>query len=198
MPSTPGAASRFSAKNASRSRSTLTWCRSAVNFSFLLCLAAFRARSSACDTRSRPCVRCVLCALAFLLVPALGSAGSVASVFVTDALFVGFPATVAECDFSRCSSSATAPRLPDADQGRTRNCWPTARSPGSRAKSFRTCQGLRPRRVVQALALARPPVLPSTDRRVSAPEMRSFSRFNRLAYAFPCQRFAETLTGSCA
>ena len=68
----------FSAKNDLRSRSTLTWCRSAVNFSFFLCLAACRTRSSACDTLSRPCVRCVLCSLAFLLVPALGSTGSAA------------------------------------------------------------------------------------------------------------------------
>jgi hypothetical protein len=72
-----------------------------VSFSFFLCLAAFRTRSSACDTRFRPCVRCVLCSLAFLLVPALGSAGSAASAFVADTLFVGFPATIAECDFSR-------------------------------------------------------------------------------------------------
>src|SRR5262249_38924168 len=43
----------------------LMWWRSAVNFSFFLCLAACRTRSNACDTRSRPCVRCVLCWLAF-------------------------------------------------------------------------------------------------------------------------------------
>jgi len=71
--------------------------RSAVNFSFFLC-AACRTRSSACDTRSRPCVRCVLCWLAFPLAPALGSTGSAA---VGTALFVGFPATMAESDFSR-------------------------------------------------------------------------------------------------
>jgi hypothetical protein len=59
-----------------------------VNF-FFLCLAACRTRSSACDTRSRLCVRCVLCWLAFPLAPALGSTGSAA---VGTALFVGFPA----------------------------------------------------------------------------------------------------------
>ena len=37
-----------------------------------------------------------------------------------------------------------------------------------RARSLRTCWGLRPRRAVQALALARPSVLPSTQRTVSA------------------------------
>src|SRR5208283_1539283 len=34
-----------------------TWCRSDVNFSFFLCLATCRTRSSACDTLSRSCVR---------------------------------------------------------------------------------------------------------------------------------------------
>src|SRR6202051_669673 len=50
--------------------------------------------------------------------------------------------------------------------------WPTMRSPGSRAKSVRTCQCLRPRRVVWALALSRPSVLPSVTGTTSAPRMR--------------------------
>ena len=49
-----------------------------MNFSFFLCLATCRTRSSACDTRSRPCVRCVLCQLAFPSAPTLGSADSAA------------------------------------------------------------------------------------------------------------------------
>ena len=49
-------------------------------------------------TRARPCVRCVLCSTAFLLVPALGSTGSAAG---CPALFVGFTATMAESDFPR-------------------------------------------------------------------------------------------------
>jgi hypothetical protein len=57
-----------------------------------------RTRRSAWDTRSRLRVRCVLCSSVFLLVPALGSTGSAA---VAPALFVGFPATMAESDFSR-------------------------------------------------------------------------------------------------
>ena len=76
----------------------LRWWKSAVNFSFLLSLAACRTRSSACVTRSRPSVRCVLCSPTFLLVPALGSTGSAAG---EPALFVGFAATMAVCDFSR-------------------------------------------------------------------------------------------------
>src|SRR5256886_918671 len=55
-------------------------------------------RSSACDTLTRLCVRRVLCWLAFPLASALGSTGSAA---VETALFVGFPATMAESDFSR-------------------------------------------------------------------------------------------------
>ena len=46
--------------------------------------------------------------------------------------------------------------------------WPETRSPGSRARSLHTCWGLRPRRAVQALALARLSVLPSTQCTVSA------------------------------
>src|SRR6516225_5848188 len=41
--------------------------------------------------------------------------------------------------------------------------WPIQRSPGSRARSVRTCQGLRPRRVWRALAMTHPPVLPSVE-----------------------------------
>jgi hypothetical protein len=64
-----------------------------VNFSFFLCLATCRTRSSACDTRSRPCVRCVLCQLAFPSAPTLGSADSAAG---CPALFVGFSAVGSE------------------------------------------------------------------------------------------------------
>ena len=39
-------------------------------------MAAFRTRPSAWVTRSRPCVRSVLCCSAFPLVPGLGSTGS--------------------------------------------------------------------------------------------------------------------------
>ena len=69
------------------------WWRSAVNFSFFLCLAACRMRSSACDTVPQLCARPVLCWLAFPLASTLGSTGSAAD---RSALFVGFPATVAE------------------------------------------------------------------------------------------------------
>ena len=47
------------------------------------------------------------------------------------------------------ASLATAPRLPNADQ-RIRE-WPDVGSPGSRPRSFDTCQVLRPRRARQAL-----------------------------------------------
>src|ERR1700694_3052031 len=64
-------------------------------------------RSSACDTLSRLCVRCVLCWFAFPLVPALGSPDSAAFGSAADrsaegrsALFAGFTATMAWSDFS--------------------------------------------------------------------------------------------------
>ena len=76
--STPGARSAFQREERLPSSSTLTWWKSAVNLSFFLSLAAFRMRSSACDTLSRLCVRRVLCWPAFPLVPALRSTGSAA------------------------------------------------------------------------------------------------------------------------
>src|SRR5260370_848270 len=97
-----------------------------------------KARSSACDTHFRHCVRSVLCWLAFPLAPALGSTGSAVA---ETTLFVGFSATMAESDFSRpciigygsspsrCGPAAVANRS-------------IARSPGSRARSVCTCQGL--------------------------------------------------------
>ena len=64
-----------------------------MNFSFYLCLAACRTRSSACDTLSRSCARRVLCWPTFPLVSVLGSTGSAAD---RSALFVGFAATTTE------------------------------------------------------------------------------------------------------
>jgi hypothetical protein len=72
-----------------------------------LTFAAFRMRSSACDTIVQLCVRHVLCWSAFPLVSALGSTGSAAVGFVADrsaagcsTLFVGITATMTESDFS--------------------------------------------------------------------------------------------------
>src|SRR5260370_22868708 len=55
-------------------------------------------RSSACDTLSRSCARRVLCWLTFPSASALGSTDSAAG---CPALFVGFPATIAESDLPR-------------------------------------------------------------------------------------------------
>ena len=150
------------------------WWRSAVNFSFFLCLAACRMRSSACDTVPRLCARPVLCWRAFPLASALGSTGSAAD---RSALFVGFPATVAELTPHVRASSATAPRLPDADQagnapvvGRGVSRFPR--------RSMRACQVLRPRRVAQVLALALLDILPSTTQTASAPGISFLSRLN--------------------
>ena len=141
-----------------------------MNLSFFLRLAACRTRSSACDTLSRHCVRRVLCWPAFPLAPALGSTGSAA---VAPALFVGFPATMAESDFSRpciigygSSPSRCGPAVS------SRRSIP--RPPGSRTRSVRTCQGLRPRRVGRTLAMTRPSVLPSAKLTSSAPRISIF------------------------
>jgi len=54
---------------------------------------------------------------------------------------------------------------------------PEMRPPGSRAGSLRTCQGLRPRRTVDALALTRVPVSPSAMITASASQW-GLSRLN--------------------
>ena len=52
------------------------------------------------------------------------------------------------------------------------------RSPGSRAKSVRTCQGLRPRRVVWALAIIAPSRVAFRTETASAPGMSVLSRLD--------------------
>src|SRR5208337_3138553 len=89
------------------------------------------------------------------------------------------------------ASSASARRLPDAD--RSPHARPRSRSPGFRSRSLRTCQGLRPRRTGNALALTRAPVSPSAhDNGVGVP-IDSFAA-QWLAYTRPCRRFAPGLT----
>src|SRR6478609_3958646 len=68
--------------------------------------------SSACDTHFQHCVRSVLCWIAFPLAPVLGSTGSAVAEIT---LFVGFSATMRSLTSRDRASSATAPRLPDAD-----------------------------------------------------------------------------------
>lgn len=145
-----------------------------MNLAFFPCLAALRTRSSACDTLSRSCARRVLCWSAFPLVPVLGATGSAAD---RSDLFVGFAATTTGSDFSgSCiiGYDSSSPRCGPAVSTRR----PSPRSPGSRAKSFHTCQGLRPRRVGQALALTRPSMLPSVISNTSAPGLPKFSRLH--------------------
>src|SRR5208283_4320274 len=84
------------------------------------------------------------------------------------------------------ASSASARRLPDADRsppGLTRG----SRSPGFRARSLRTCQGLRPRRTGNALALTRAPVSPSAHDIGCVVPIDSFAA-QWLAYTHPCRR----------
>jgi hypothetical protein len=93
-------------------------------------------------------------------------------------LFVGFVATMAASDFSRSCiggyGSSPSRRGPVGHLGRRS----IGRSPGSRARSVRTCQGLRPRRADQALALACLVVSPSAPLTASAPGNIAFSWLN--------------------
>ena len=67
----------------------------------------------------------------------------------------------------RRASPASAHRLPDADRTGLRR-RSTQRPPGSRPRSVRTCQGLRPRRADRLLAMTHAIVLPSAGQTASA------------------------------
>src|SRR5712671_3218820 len=122
-------------------------------------------RACARDTASRLCVRTVLCSSAFSLAPPLRSTGSAAA---EAALFARFLATSGRSDFS--SALIVGYGLRPSRQ-RPGHDWPGRRwrSPGSRAKGFCACQGLRRRGVGLCLAVATPAVLPSVGRKTSAP-----------------------------
>src|SRR5271166_5306406 len=130
--------------------------------------------SSACDTLSRSCARRVLCWSTFPLVPVLGSTDSAAD---RSALFVSFAATTTESDFSGpCIGgydSSSSRRGPAASLRR-----PNPRPPGSRTKSFHTCQGLRPRRAGRPLALTRPSMSPSVVILTTSADTFKLSRLN--------------------
>ena len=109
-------------------------------------LGAVRTRSSPGDTLARLSVRRVLACPVFSLAPSLRSTNSGPG---RPRPFAGFPATMEGSDFSSpcitgfgSSPSRCGPGFFWA--------WPEARSPGSRARSLRTCWGLRPRRAGQA------------------------------------------------
>src|ERR1700730_9855705 len=111
-------------------------------------------------------------------------------------LFAGFTATSAESHFSRPFIVGMAPHLPDAIRRRKRPGW--ARDlPVPRTKSFRTCQGLRPRRAVGTLALSRSAMSPSVGIKTSAPWIMTFAA-QWLAYALPCRHFACALASANA
>src|SRR6202163_1402010 len=155
-----------------------TWCRSAVNRSFFLVLAACRTRFSAWVTLSRFCARRVLCCLAFPSVPTLRSTGSATG---RPALFVGFVATTIGSDpsFLFIDGYGSSP-------SRRGPAQPTAARSGLRSPRFRRDPFVRDR--VSDLGRASAPrvaasgVLPSTLRTVSASAAFSLSRLNRLPH----------------
>jgi hypothetical protein len=96
----------------------------------------------------------------------------------TAVLFGDFTATMAESDLllivHRRLRLLTFPPRTITHKG----LWPTRRSPGSRTKSLRACQVLRPRRVAQALALALLDILPSATQTALAPGISFLSRLD--------------------
>ena len=164
-----------------------------MNFSFLLCLAAIRTRSSACDTLSRSCARRVLCWPTFPLVSVLGSTNSAAD---RSALFVGFPATTTESD----SSGSCIIGYDLVFPMRTRGVQPQAKPEASRL----------PRKELPHM-----PGSSTTPSRAGTrdfvPVRVAFRHFDNvgtrdfqayaapwLARAFPYRRFAVTLAGADA
>jgi hypothetical protein len=90
-----------------------------------------------------------------------------------------YPAhTTAESDFSGSCiggyGSSPSRRGPSTQRG----FRPTQRPPGSRARSVRACQVLRPRRVTQALAMTLLSMLPSATQTASAPGITFLSRLD--------------------
>ena len=153
-------------------------------------------RSSACDTVPRLCVRPVLCWLAFPAASALGSTGSAAD---CSALFVGFTATMAE---SRLPTSVHHRlrlylRLPDADQignvpvvGRGVSRFPR------KERLHMPVSSTTPDRL-SARDIAPIRIAFRQQNNVGAREEGSFAA-QWLAYALPCQRFADALAGNRA
>jgi len=125
---------------------------------------AVRTRSSPGDTLARLGVRRVPACPVFSLAPSLCSTNSGPG---RPRPFAGFPATMEGSDFSSPCITGFGSSPSRCGPGFFWS-WPEARSPGSRARSLRTCWGLRPRRAGQALALARLAMLPSTQSTVSA------------------------------
>src|ERR1700693_4669635 len=128
-------------------------------------MTASRSRTCAYDTAARLCVRTVLCSSAFSLALPLRSTSSAAA---EAALFARFHATSGRSDFSLAlviGYSLRPSRQRPGHDWRGRR-W---RSPGSRAKGFCACQGLRRRGVGMCLAISTPAVLPSVGRKTSAP-----------------------------
>jgi len=114
-----------------------TWCRSVVNRSCCCLPAACRIRSSPLRTLSRPCVRSLLCSSVFPLATPLPSAASAAG---SAALFGDFPGTMGVSDFPSPSIIGLCLSASRCVLGYSRT-QKMSGSPGSRAKSLRTCAG---------------------------------------------------------
>src|SRR5215471_9100823 len=76
--------------------------------------------------------------------------------------------------------------------------WPGVGSPGSRATSFHTCQVLRPRRVLQALALNAPVCIAFRLRNGVSTRNMNLCGAQWLAYVLLCRRFAAAFAGDRA
>src|ERR1035437_1688323 len=132
-------------------------------------------RSSACDTLSRYCARCVLYWLAFPSASALRSTGSAAG---RPALFVGLAAPIVEAGFPLCVHHRL--RLLAFPMRTKAVCrrWPNVGSPRFRRDPF-VRDGVFDLGRASAPRITVPHMLPSATLKASASAILLLSRLNR-------------------
>ncbi len=155
--------------------------------------AAFRIRSAVCGTRARPCVRRVLWRPEFPWVGALSSSHSAGA----DApWFVAFPGRTAPSDFFQPFVLGFGFLLPYTVP--PRSAGPLEDLPGSQPKTYGRVGVLGHRGARRPLTQSMPAMVPSADRKTSAPRILVFSVLLRPTHPHRCRRFACPLTGTDA
>ncbi len=155
--------------------------------------AAFRIRSAVCGTRARPCVRRVLWRPEFPWVGALSSSHSAGA----DApWFVAFPGRTAPSDFFKPFVLGFGFLLPYTVP--PRSAGPLEDLPGSQPKTYGRAGVLGHRGARRPLTQSMPAMVPSADRKTSAPRILVFSVLLSPTHPRRYRRFACPLAGTDA
>ena len=165
LSSTPGAAVFLSPRKPAGRTAMLTRCRECCQH--VLSVPGDGFSSAGPEHVTRACWLCVriFAAPAFSLAPPLRYTGSAAA---EAALFARFLATSGQVRLLHRAHRRLRPsRQRLGHDRRGRRC----RSPGSRAKGFCACQGLRRHGLGMCLAISTPAVLPSVGRKNQHPEL---------------------------